>query len=79
MLPIAKKLDSKEIVTIEKLAHRNYFQIETMFKLLVKKRCYHKEGLYRRDAGVKAVDGSQRRKKLITLYPWYNSCRYGCK
>ena len=34
---MAKKLDSKEIVTIEELAHSNYFQLEVMFRLLVKK------------------------------------------
>ena len=34
---MAKKLDSKEIVTIEELAHSNYFQIEALLRLLVKK------------------------------------------
>jgi hypothetical protein len=34
---MAQVLDSKEIVRIEELAHINYFQIETMFRLLVKK------------------------------------------
>ncbi len=34
---MARKLDSKEIVTIEELAHSNYFQLEVMFRLLVKK------------------------------------------
>ena len=34
---MAKKLDSKEIVTTEELAHSNYFQIEVMFRLLLKK------------------------------------------
>ena len=34
---MAQKVDSKEIVTIEELAHSNYFQIEVMFRLLVKK------------------------------------------
>ena len=34
---MAKKLDSKEVVTLEELAHSNYFQLETMFRLLVKK------------------------------------------
>ena len=34
---MAQILDSKEIVTIEELAHSNYFQLEVMFRLLVKK------------------------------------------
>jgi len=34
---MAKKLDSKEIVTLEELAHSNYFQIEALLELLVKK------------------------------------------
>ena len=34
---MARKLDSKEIVTIEELAHSNYFQIEALLRLLVKK------------------------------------------
>ena len=34
---MAKKLDSKEIVTLEELAHSNYFQIEVILRLLVKK------------------------------------------
>ena len=34
---MAKKLDSKEIVTIEELAHSNYFKIEALLRLLVKK------------------------------------------
>ena len=34
---MAQKLDSKEIVTLEELAHSNYFQIETILRLLVKK------------------------------------------
>ena len=32
-----KKLDPKEIVTLDELAHSNYFQIEVMFRLLGKK------------------------------------------
>ena len=34
---MAKKLDSKEIVTLEELAHSNNFQIEVILRLLVKK------------------------------------------
>jgi len=34
---MAQKVDPKEIVTIEELAHSNYFQIETILRLLVKK------------------------------------------
>ena len=34
---MAQILDSKEVVTTEELAHSNYFQIEVMFRLLVKK------------------------------------------
>ena len=34
---MAQKVDPKEIVTIEELAHSNYFQLEVMFRLLVKK------------------------------------------
>ncbi len=34
---MAQKLDPKEVVTIEELAHSNYFQIETILRLLVKK------------------------------------------
>jgi hypothetical protein len=34
---MAQILDSKEIVTLEELAHSNYFQLEVMFRLLVKK------------------------------------------
>ena len=34
---MAQKLDPKEVVTIEELAHSNYFQLEVMFRLLVKK------------------------------------------
>ena len=34
---MAQKLDSKEVVTIEELAHSNYFQLETILRLLVKK------------------------------------------
>lgn len=34
---MAQILDSIEIVTLEELAHSNYFQIEVMFRLLVKK------------------------------------------
>jgi mannitol/fructose-specific phosphotransferase system IIA component (Ntr-type) len=34
---MAQKLDPKEIVTLEELAHSNYFQIETILRLLVKK------------------------------------------
>ena len=34
---MAQKVDPKEIVTIEELAHSNYFQLETILRLLVKK------------------------------------------
>ncbi|MCK5512995.1 MAG: hypothetical protein KAJ00_00720 [Deltaproteobacteria bacterium] len=34
---MAQKVDPKEIVTIEELAHSNYFQLEVMFRLLVKR------------------------------------------
>ena len=34
---MAQKVDPKEVVTIEELAHSNYFQIETTLRLLVKK------------------------------------------
>ena len=34
---MAQKVDPKEVVTIEELAHSNYFQIETILRLLVKK------------------------------------------
>jgi hypothetical protein len=34
---MAQKVDTKEIVTLEELAHSNYFQIETILRLLVKK------------------------------------------
>ena len=34
---MAQKVDSKEVVTIEELAHSNYFQLETILRLLVKK------------------------------------------
>ena len=34
---MAQKLDSEEVLTIEELAHSNYFQIETILRLLVKK------------------------------------------
>ena len=34
---MAQKADTKEVVTIEELAHSNYFQLEVMFRLLVKK------------------------------------------
>ena len=34
---MAQKLDTKEIVTLDELAHSNYLQIEVMFRLLVKK------------------------------------------
>ena len=34
---MAQILDSKEIVTTEELTHSNYFQLEVMFRLLVKK------------------------------------------
>jgi len=34
---MAKKLDSKEIVNLDELAHSNYFHLEVMFRLLVKK------------------------------------------
>ena len=41
---MAQKLDSKEVVTIEELAQSNYFQIETILRLLVKKGIVtHKE------------------------------------
>lgn len=34
---MAQKADNRELVTIEELAHSNYFQIETILRLLVKK------------------------------------------
>jgi hypothetical protein len=34
---MAQKLDPKEVVTLEELANSNYFQIETILRLLVKK------------------------------------------
>ena len=34
---MAQKVDPKEVVTLEELAHSNYFQIETILRLLVKK------------------------------------------
>ena len=34
---MAQKLDQKEVITLEELAHSNYFQIETILRLLVKK------------------------------------------
>ena len=34
---MAQKADFKEVVTIEELAHSNYFQLETIIRLLVKK------------------------------------------
>ena len=40
---MAQKADSKGIVTIEELAHSNYFQLETIIRLLVKKGVITKE------------------------------------
>ena len=34
---MAQKADTKGVVTIEELAHSNYFQLETIVRLLVKK------------------------------------------
>ena len=34
---MAQKADNRELVTIEELAHSNYFQIEAIIRLLVKK------------------------------------------
>ena len=34
---MAHKLDSKELVTTEEIAHSNMLQIEALFRLLVKK------------------------------------------
>ena len=34
---MAQKLDPKEVVPLEELANSNYFQIETMLRLLLKK------------------------------------------
>lgn len=34
---MAQKADNRELITIEELAHSNYFQIETILRLLVNK------------------------------------------
>ena len=40
---MAQKADNRELVTIEELAHSNYFQIEAIIRLLVKKGYIAKE------------------------------------
>lgn len=34
---MAQKTDSEEVVSLEELAHSNYFQLETIIRLLIKK------------------------------------------
>jgi hypothetical protein len=40
---MTQKLDPKEVVTLDELAHSNYFQIETILRLLLKKNIITKQ------------------------------------
>jgi polyhydroxyalkanoate synthesis regulator phasin len=40
---MAQQLDPKEIVTVDELAHSNYFQLEVLTRILVKKGIMTKE------------------------------------